>query len=886
MKKLFIFRRALLAALTLTMSIPIWADQGYAVLTNNGNDVVIVEGTGTNAHNVNHPGEGKTLTFYYGTPTGAAGTDFFNTDNTGDDPGWLSENQYVTEVIFDASYDDARPRNCRKWFYDCRNLTNITDIEYLHTDNVVSMLGMFSNCQNLNSLDVTGFNTSNVIQMSNMFSNCKSLTTLDITGFITSSVRDMSYMFSGCSGLSQLDVTNFDTSNVTNMGYMFGYCSSLSQLDVTHFITDNVTTMHNMFLYCISLSELDVTNFNTANVTNMQSMFNTCSSLTELDVTNFITDNVTNMASMFGNCSGLSQLDVTHFNTAKVTYMQNMFNGCKNLTQLDVTNFNTANVTNMAYMFNSCNSLPELDVTNFNTDKVTNMQNMFGGCKTLTQLDVTNFNTANVTSMAYMFSTCTGLLSLDVSNFVTSKVTNMQGMFNYCNKLTEIDLSNFETSNVTNMQRMFYCANLLTNINLDTTKFNTSKVTDMASMFAGCPSLTGLDVSGFNTKKVTNMSSMFYGCYSLTSLTFGSDFSTESVQTYHKTSDTDAMAKYDGCLQMWSMFSSNIKLRYVDFYDSEDADAITAFDRNDETNMFYNIPRTTVVYLPKSSREVTDAANVVYSQDPGGGSHGGGAVNYILRCPEYYSENKVDIEFPRDFKTNKATYTRIMGNSYGSAILPYAFTSNDNIQAYRQDKEYTDIMYFKDAETVPAHTPFAFKKLTNNGNADFTMTDDDNSFGITVKATHSTMVDEDTWTGEKGAPYEDTTSNINQDSNLSGWSTKGYYISQTLNSNISGPFFYIASDKFKSANGNVTLPPHRVTFHNANLSGDGAKTFDIMVDYGDKELISAIETAETKHVLREAESIFDMQGRKIGALQRGVNIIRMNDGRTKKVVVK
>lgn len=46
------------------------------------------------------------------------------------------------------------------------------------------------------------------------------------------------------------------------------------------------------------------------------------------------------------------------------------------------------------------------------------------------------------------------------------------------------------------------------------------------------------------------------------------------------------------------------------------------------------------------------------------------------------------------------------------------------------------------------------------------------------------------------------------------------------------------------------------------------------------------KAAETKHDLREAEAIFDMQGRKIGALQRGVNIIRMNDGRTKKVVVR
>ena len=38
--------------------------------------------------------------------------------------------------------------------------------------------------------------------------------------------------------------------------------------------------------------------------------------------------------------------------------------------------------------------------------------------------------------------------------------------------------------------------------------------------------------------------------------------------------------------------------------------------------------------------------------------------------------------------------------------------------------------------------------------------------------------------------------------------------------------------------------------------------------------------------MSEAEAIYDMQGRKISALQKGINIVRMNDGTTKKVVIK
>lgn len=860
MKKIVISRRALLVALTILMSAPIWADQGYAVLTSNGDDVVITEGTGANAKDVTYPGEGKTLTFYYGTPTGTADADYFNTDNTGEAPGWFAENPYITKVVFDASYDDARPKNCRKWFYHSPNLTTITGIEYLHTDNVKSMLGMFSGCKNLTSLVVTGFNTSNVTTMSGMFQGCNNLTTLNVSGFDTSAVKDMSYMFSSCVGLQSLNVTNFDTSSVTDMTYMFNGCSNLSSLNVTGFKTSNVTSMWRMFSGCSSLPSLDVTNFDTSNVENMNSMFGGCSSLPSLDVTgdNFKTAKVIDMGYMFSGCSKLPSLDVSHFDTSIVKDMSGMFNGCSSLPSLDVTNFDTSSVTNMQRMFMGCSKLSSLDVSNFVTSNVTNMSNMFANCSVLS-LDVSNFDTSNVTNMHSMFYYCRNMqyLNLDPSKFITSKVTDMAFMFNLCNNLQSIDMSGFDTSNVT----------------------------DMASMFSSCNSLTSLDVSKFDTKKVTDMRTLFNQCSSLTSLTFGKDFSTESVQTYHKTGDTDNYAAYDGCKQMWGMFAGG-KLRYIDFYNSEDVDAITSVNLSDVTNMFYGTSATTVIYLPKSSGEVKNVTNVVYSQNPGGGGHGGGATNYILRCPKYYSADKVDIEFPRDFKTNEATYTRTMSNNYGSAILPYAFTTNENIQAYKQDKEYADInmMFFKDVETVAAHTPFAFKKLASGGIADFTMTDSSENFGITVYATRSTKADEDTWTGEKGAPYEDITGNISQDSNLSGWSTKGYYVNQTLNSNTDGPFFYIAQEKFKSANGNVTLPPHRVSFHNANQAG--AKNLDIMTSASEDEVVTAIKEAELRKTEREAEAFYDTAGRRVERLQPGINIVRMTDGTVKKVIIR
>ena len=127
---------------------------------------------------------------------------------------------------------------------------------------------------------------SGVTDMNHMFSDCENLKTLDVSNFNTINVTDMGYMFNYCSSLKTLDVSNFNTINVTNMGYMFKSCSSLKNLDLSNFNTSNVTNMYNMFLLCRTLTSLDLSNFNTINVSLMNYMFQGCNSLTTVKVIN------------------------------------------------------------------------------------------------------------------------------------------------------------------------------------------------------------------------------------------------------------------------------------------------------------------------------------------------------------------------------------------------------------------------------------------------------------------------------------------------------------------------------------------------------------------------------------------------------------------------
>ena len=174
------------------------------------------------------------------------------------EPGWWSTHRYeIKKVVFDASFANARPTSCYYWFCNCSKLTDIEGIENLNTENVTNMRGMFFNCPNLSSLDLTNFSTGNVTDMNAMFGYCQ-LSSLDLTSFNTANVTNMYMMFISCQNLSSLDLTSFNTANVTEMNFMFQGCSALTTIYASEmFVTDQVEG-YDMFKYCTNLKDYSV----------------------------------------------------------------------------------------------------------------------------------------------------------------------------------------------------------------------------------------------------------------------------------------------------------------------------------------------------------------------------------------------------------------------------------------------------------------------------------------------------------------------------------------------------------------------------------------------------------------------------------------------------
>ena len=444
----------------------------------------------------------NTLTFKHDTnkPTGA-----FALNEGYNAPGWYKSNGYVSnantieKVVFDASFANARPTSCCKWFFGCTDLTTIEGIEYLNTENVTEMSGMFC--------------------------GCKALTMLDVSKFDTKNVQSMSSMFWGCHALTTLDISNFDTQNVTEMSGMFDGCSALTTIYASDkFVTTACKYDYNMFEGCTNLVGAvpydeykigkEMANYTTGYFTDIASKIaesyavfdKATNTLTFKHDTNkpygaFALNEGDNAPGWYKPNNDGSNANIikkvvfdASFANARPTNCHLWFYGCKNLTTIEgIEYLNTENVTSMSLMFSGCSALTTLTLSNFDTQSVTNMTGMFSDCRALTTLDVSNFNTQNVTDMSFMFFNCSAITTLDIAKFDTKNVTDMSLMFSFDTALITIYASNkFVTTACEKGQNMFKdCTNLVGAVPYDENKrgkemanYTTGYFTDIASKVA------------------------------------------------------------------------------------------------------------------------------------------------------------------------------------------------------------------------------------------------------------------------------------------------------------------------------------------------------------------------------------------------------------------
>ena len=505
---------------------------------------------------------------------------------------------------------------------------------------------------------------------------------------------------------------------------------------------------------------------------------------------------------------------------------------------------NTWNVTDMGYMFYGCSALTSLDVTHFNTAKVTNMSYMFSSCVALTSLDVTKFKTANVTNMSGMFYSCKTLTSLDVSKFNTVNVTNMLQMFSGCSKLTSLDVSKFNTVNVTNMKNMFSMCKLTS---LDVTNFNTEKVTNMREMFFKCSQLTSLDVTNFNTEKVTVMSGMFSGCVALTSLDV-TKFNTEKV--------TNMNRMFSGCKALTTIYAS---------------DKFVTGQVTDGSNMFSICTNLKGFIDCKNNSDKTDHTYANYKTGyftklvGKNGDEKIGAAGETLTTDNLVLDDDKDFVAYEPFAAKAASYSRTInaGTTWATLCLPFEVSLADkNFRAFKllSADEGTETVELEEIEgSIAAGTPVIIKM--KDGATKLSISEADKAIAKDVQTAE--------------------TANGN-------YQLQGLYTQKLFSKDTDNNCYIVKGDKLmnpaklldKTTTESVGSKPFRAYMvDNSSAPAAGARMFSISVG-GSTTAIEQLETtADSK------AEYYDLQGRRLQDLQKGVNIVKRG-GKTMKVIIK
>ena len=853
----------------------------------------------------------------------------------------------IKHIVINESFKTFTPTTLSCFFAALSELETITGLEYLNTANVTDMSFLFDHCQKLTSLDLSNFNTAKVTNMNKMFSNCSNLKTIYASDkFTTAAVTESKNMFSYCGSLSgDIDWTSDKATDKTyaktdggyfrdkaydnrpwvkyadgTLTFRCGYKKTLGENEYalnsgenrpkwyTHsskiskvvfeasFANARPTTCYAWFKNFTFLNQIEgIENLNTENVKDMREMFYDCSGLISLDVTHFNTENVTSMGSMFNSCRGLTSLDVTHFNTENVTSMNGMFNGCRGLISLDVTHFNTANVKSMSFMFSWCNKLKEIYVSDkFVTDDVISSEYMFSYCSSLSgDIDWTSDKATDKTYaktdggyfrdkaydnrpwVKYADGTLTfrcgykktlgeneyelnsgknlpawntpnnniNLVVFDAS-FANAKPTTCSKWFQGFENLKQIEgIENLNTANVTDMSYMFKnCSNLA---KLDVTHFNTAKVTTMLGMFNACSNLTELDVTHFNTAKVTIMNGMFSCCSNLTELDL-THFNTANV--------TNMYDMFFGCKSLTTIYVSdefvitNITIKtYSLFFDCIKLKGAIGYIEG-KTN--YKFANYKTGYFTKLVGKNGDEKI--------------GATGKTLTTDNLALDDNKDFVAYEPFAAKAASYSRTMnaGTTWATLCLPFEVSLADkNFRAFKllSADDATETVELEEIKTrIEAGTPVIIKM--NEGVTSF-------SFSETYKA-----IAKDVQTSK--------TDNGN-------YQLQGLYTQKMFSKDTDNNCYIVKGDKLMNpakllgtSTEFVGSKPFRAYMaDNSSAPAAGARMFSISVG-GSTTAIEQLETtADSK------AEYYDLQGRRLQNLQKGVNIVKRG-GKTMKVIIK
>ena len=781
----------------------------------------------------------------------------------------LNNGEYTLKLSYNTyPFDEGNKGADRAFIYDLNTATTISDyVAELDATNTTLTFKKITS-DNLESIDLSRLVIVNDEPMVKDMYDIETIKIKNIVFDESFKTYAPTSLFSFFKDLTELetikDLKYLNTANVKYMSDMFWGCQKLSSLDLSKFNTEKVTDMSGMFYGCQKLSSLDLSKFNTEKVEGMTSMFEECKNLSSLDLSKFNTEKVTDMRGMFYNCSTLTSLDLSNFNTEKVKSMMGMFFSCSALTSLDLSNFNTANVMEMGNMFNACSALTTIYASDeFVTTKVEIGSDMFSGCTKLKGYSdsKTDHKYANCGTDGYFtpgcayaeFDNATGTLTFRYKGvkpagaYDLNVESNDPGWNAQKENIKKVVFdASFANARPTSCCWWFGNCFYLTEIE-GIENLNTQNVTDMSWMFNCCYALTSLDVSNFNTQNVEDMTDMFLGCEGLSLLDL-SNFNTERVE--------NMSSMFSGCSTLQTIFASD---KFVTDQVSGGYDMFL-----DCTNL-----KGFIDYISDSDKNGNEYANYktgYFTKLVGkNGEKKIGATGDALTTENLVLDDGKDFVAYEPFAAKAASYNRTInpGTTWATLCLPFEVSlENQNFRAFKllSADDVAETVELEEIETsIAAGTPVIIKM--KDGAKSLSISEADKAIAKDVQASE--------------------TANGN-------YQLQGIYTQKVFDKVADNNCYIVKGNKLmnpaklleNSSTTQVVSKPFRAYMvDKSSAPAAGARMFSIAIGGGTTAIDSLKTIADDKAVY------YDLQGNRLNAPQKGINIVKRN-GKTMKVIIK
>ena len=640
---------------------------------------------------------------------------------------------------------------------------------------------------------------------------------------------------------------SFSTYAPTSLNGFFENLTRLETITGLEYLnTEKVTNMRYMFYNCSSLTSLDVTHFNTAKVTDMGYMFYNCSSLTTIYASSkFVTPQVSKSFNMFYNCKKLKGEE--EWTKGKATD--------KTYAKIDGGYFRDKAYDNRPWVKYAdgtltfrCGYKKTLGENEYELNSGENWPKWFTYASKISKVVFeASFANARPTNCYAWFVNFKNLTQIEgIENLNTENVTSMRDMFNGCSSLTSLDLTNFNTAKVTDMKLLF--ANCSALESLDLSMFNTENVTSMPSMFNGAKNLKTLNVSSFNTEKVKNMGHMFANCPNLTSLDLSS-FNTKGVEYVDNI--------FKNCSNLTTIyasenfaFGSGLKNGADMFLGCEKLKGFIEYNKNTD----------------KNNSEFANYKTGYFTKLVGkNGDEKIGAVGEILTAENLTLNDDKDFVAYEPFAAKAASYNRTMkeGTTWATLCLPFGVSlANQNFRAFKllSADDATETVELEEIETsIAAGTPVIIKM--KDGAKSLSISEADKAIAKDVQTSK--------------------TDNGN-------YQLQGIYTQKEFSKDADNNCYIVKGDKLMNpaklleatATEFVGSKPFRAYMvDKSSAPAAGARMFSISIG-GSTTAIKQLEsTADSK------AEYYDLQGRRLQNLQKGVNIVKRG-GKTMKVIIK